>query len=222
MEKKSRGPENRPLPQASPSFSDLSPLLIEDDDGDAFLIREMLATATGASAILRADRLETAVSMIASAAPDVVLLDLGLPDSQGIGTVKRLCERFPDLPVVALTGLSDEHVALQAVKEGAQDYLVKGQISGDLLARAMRYALERKKNEQEKNRLIRELQNALAEIKTLRGIVPICSHCKRIRDDKGAWKQLEEYICAHTDAAFSHGICNECAKKFYPEYNIDT
>jgi len=193
-------------------------LLVEDDDGDAFLIREMLANSGNGFVVQRADRFETAVNMIASDGIDIVLLDLGLPDSQGIKTVKRLCEQFRDMPIVALTGLSDEHVALQAVKEGAQDYLVKGQINGGLLVREIRYAIERKKNEQEKNRLIRELQSALAEIKSLRGILPICSHCKRIRDDEGAWKQLEVYISDHTDAEFSHGICNDCLKKHYPRY----
>jgi DNA-binding NtrC family response regulator len=193
-------------------------LLVEDDEGDAFLIREMLAGRADPSAVRRAERFASAVNMIAAGGIDIVLLDLGLPDSAGIGTVKHLCERFPDLPIVALTGLSDEYIATQAVHEGAQDYLVKGQINGDILSRSIRYALERKKNEQEKNRLIRELQGALSEIKTLRGILPICSHCKRIRDDQGAWSQLEVYISTHTNAEFSHGMCSECAKKYYPEY----
>jgi hypothetical protein len=71
---------------------------------------------------------------------------------------------------------------------------------------------------QEREKLIIDLQKALAEIKTLHGILPICSHCKKIRDDKGAWKQMETYISDHTDAIFSHGICSECAHKLYPDY----
>jgi len=62
-----------------------------------------------------------------------------------------------------------------------------------------------------------KLRKALDEIKTLRGIIPICSHCKQIRDDKGLWKQIEEYIHAHSDASFSHGICPDCMRKHYPE-----
>ena len=62
-----------------------------------------------------------------------------------------------------------------------------------------------------------KLQQAIDEIKTLRGIIPICSHCKHIRDDQGLWKQLEEYIHAHSEAKFSHGICPDCMKKYYPE-----
>ena len=74
--------------------------------------------------------------------------------------------------------------------------------------------------EKEQKDLINELKNALGEIKTLRGIVPICSHCKKIRDDKGYWNQIEEYISRHSEAVFSHGICQECAEKYYPEIDI--
>jgi len=83
---------------------------------------------------------------------------------------------------------------------------------------AFRDITERKRIEKERENLIDELQKALATIKTLHGILPICSYCKKIRDDKGSWNQLEAYISEHTDAKFSHGLCSECAKKMYPEY----
>lgn len=76
---------------------------------------------------------------------------------------------------------------------------------------------ERKHIEMERERLIAELQNALEQIKTLSGIIPICSNCKKIRDDKGYWEQVEAYVSKHTDAKFSHGICPECIKKLYPQ-----
>ena len=79
---------------------------------------------------------------------------------------------------------------------------------------------ERIAAEKERERLIAELQQALLEVKTLSGLLPICSSCKRIRDDSGYWNQLEAYIKTHTGAEFSHGICPECAKKLYPELNI--
>lgn len=75
-----------------------------------------------------------------------------------------------------------------------------------------------KQVEQEREKLIADLQKALTEIKTLHGILPICSSCKKIRDDKGSWHQLEAYIHDHTDAKFSHGLCADCAKKLYPKY----
>jgi PAS domain S-box-containing protein len=79
----------------------------------------------------------------------------------------------------------------------------------------------RKQTELEKEKLIIELKKAVSKIKTLRGLLPICSSCKKIRDDKGYWNQLEAYIKAHSDADFSHSICPECAKKLYPEYYND-
>jgi len=75
-----------------------------------------------------------------------------------------------------------------------------------------------KRAEEERERLIRELQDALENIKTLRGLLPICSSCKKIRDDHGYWNQLETYIGAHSGAEFTHGLCPECAQKLYPDY----
>ncbi|MCJ7540895.1 MAG: PAS domain S-box protein [Desulfobacterales bacterium] len=79
---------------------------------------------------------------------------------------------------------------------------------------------ERKQAEEQRDKLIAELQKALSEVKTLQGFLPICSHCKKIRDDKGYWNQIESYIHKHSDAEFSHGICPECAKKHYPDFNL--
>jgi PAS domain S-box-containing protein len=77
---------------------------------------------------------------------------------------------------------------------------------------------ERKRAEEERERLIKELQDAVADIKVLSGLVPICSSCKKIRDDKGYWTQLEGYIQAHSQAKFSHGVCPDCMKKLYPNF----
>jgi len=77
---------------------------------------------------------------------------------------------------------------------------------------------ERKRAEEEREKLIVELRNALAEVRTLSGLLPICSSCKKIRDDQGYWNQIEVYISSHSTATFSHSICPECAKKLYPEY----
>ena len=79
---------------------------------------------------------------------------------------------------------------------------------------------ERKRMEEQKDRLVSDLQKALSEVKTLQGFLPICSHCKKIRDDKGYWNQIETYIRDRSDAEFSHGICPECAKKYYPDMGL--
>ena len=79
---------------------------------------------------------------------------------------------------------------------------------------------DKKKSGMEKDKLIGKLQKAANEIKTLQGILPICSHCKKIRDDKGYWNRIESYIHEHSDAEFSHGICPECAEKYYPDMDL--
>jgi signal transduction histidine kinase len=154
--------------------------------------------------------LSSALESLAAEQFDVIVSDLGLPDSQGIETFLSIHAQYPDIPIIVLTGLSDEDLALKAVQSGAQDYLVKGRVEGDLLLRSMRYAIERQK-------MIAQLEKSLKEIKTLRGLIPMCAWCRNIRDDKGYWKKVEKYIEEHTDAAFTHGICPNCMKKVHPE-----
>jgi hypothetical protein len=78
---------------------------------------------------------------------------------------------------------------------------------------------QRKTMEQERERLIADLQKALGDVKQLSGLLPICSHCKKIRDDSGYWNQIESYIREHSGVEFSHGICQDCLKKYYPDYD---
>ena len=120
-------------------------LLVEDNPGDARLIREMLIESNGAGGIdmQHYSRLSEAIEYLGTNNTDVVLLDLSLPDSQGLDTLARLHTATMQSPVVILTGLNDEMLATQAVHEGAQDYLVKGQFDGDLLIHSIRYAIER-------------------------------------------------------------------------------
>ncbi len=192
-------------------------LLIEDNRGDARLLEEMLREVQGVKfKLIWVDRLDRGLANLEEEDIELVLLDLGLPDSQGFETFRKIHARIPELPIIVMTGLNDEKLALEAVREGAQDYLVKGQVDGNLLARAIRYAMERKKLEIEREKIIEKLQDALTKLKTLSGLLPICSFCKKIRDDKGYWNQIEVYVREHSDANFSHSICPECAKKHYP------
>ena len=187
-------------------------LIIEDDDAHAALIRRTLTKAENISFDMeRSGLLSAGFDLLAKKNFDVILSDLGLPDSNGLETFQELYARYPNVPVIVLTALDDENTALNAMHCGAQDYLVKDRIDTGQLTRSIRYSIERQK-------LLMELDKRLKEIKTLQGILPMCSWCRNIRDDKGYWKDLETYIQEHTDAFFSHGICPECAKKFYPEF----
>jgi len=91
-----------------------------------------------------------------------------------------------------------------------------GQTAGHVII--SRDITERMRAEEEKNLLIASLQDALANIKTLKGMIPICSSCKKVRNDAGSWQMVEEYISAHTEADFSHGICEDCFRKLYPDF----
>ena len=118
-------------------------LLIEDNPGDARLVQELLADADAPYAVETAATLAGALALLSSRTFDLALLDLHLPDADGLGTIGRLREPAPGLPIVVLTGLDDVSVGLEAVRTGAQDYLRKGTFDVDLLHRTLRYAAER-------------------------------------------------------------------------------
>lgn len=203
-------------------FKNLSLLLFEDNALDARLIVETLNEVLDVSYITTGvSRLNEGLELLRKDAFDAILLDLTLPDSQGIETVGKVQEYATTIPIIVLTGLDDEKIALQAIQYGAQDYLVKGQINPGMIARVIRYGVERKRLEMRQALLIRHLQDAIAQIRTLRGMMPICSSCKMIRDDSGYWHQVEEYMRAHTDADFTHSMCPECLKSMYAEYYTD-
>ena len=124
-------------------------LLFEDNPGDARLFKEFLhEDGLTAIDIDHVELLKTGLAHLARAKPDVILLDLGLPDSQGMETFMRVFAQAPDVPIVVLTGHNDAERAVEAVRAGAQDYLVKGELCGGLLVRAIRYAIERKQAEE--------------------------------------------------------------------------
>ncbi len=125
-------------------------LLVEDNPGDSRLIKELLSdTSSSTFEIETTERLSDALTILRERRFDVILLDLSLPDSTGLETLIKAQAKVPQLAIIVLTGLDDESMAVEAVRRGAQDYLVKGQIDSNLLSRAIRYAIERKQSEEE-------------------------------------------------------------------------
>ncbi len=141
-------------------------LLIEDNPGDVDLISEMLEEHSSRSyELYTSDRLETALSSDPeNCTVDVVLMDLGLPDSTGIETLEKFLEYRWNCAVIVITGLNDEETGRAAVKMGAQDYLIKGQIDSTLLHRAVIHAIERKQSEEKIKRLLAEKEQLLHEV----------------------------------------------------------
>lgn len=165
-------------------------LLIEDNPGDVRLIQELLSEASpGACQITVFDRLHSARSALEQGAYDVVLLDLTLPDSSGLATLSRLRPTVATAAVIVLTGLNDEAAAIQALREGAQDYLVKDRMGPEVLWRSIRYAIERKRVELKLLARERELESQTRDLEEVNAALKVL--LKQREADKA---ELEERI----------------------------
>lgn len=138
-----------------------------------------------------------------------------MPKMDGLEAARRLRDEHPT-PVVLLTAYESPEVLREAADAGAGAYLTKPRDAASL-RRAVEIAVARHGDLMELRRLNEELRLAVDEVKILRGILPICSYCKRIRDGDGAREQLEAYVTRHSEAQFSHGLCPECLAVHYPE-----
>ena len=198
-------------------------LLVDDDEDDYFITRQLLSDIDGPKFEFdwEADY-GRALAAMRDNRHEVYLVDYRLGERDGLELLREAIAGGCDAPIILLTGQGDREVDLQAMRAGAMDYLVKGRIDAALLARSIRYAMQRRHVERQREQLIGELEVALARIKTLRGLLPICSSCKSIRDDKGYWNQLETYIGDHSDAEFSHGVCPSCLKRLYPGRSLSS
>jgi serine phosphatase RsbU (regulator of sigma subunit) len=145
-------------------------LLVEDDDGDALLIGELLDEAGAAVVVQRARLLADAAKLLPGA--ECVLLDLGLPDSQGLDGLRWLLQQEPAATIVVLTGMADEYLGEEAVRAGAQDYLVKGEVTGKLLRRVIRYAMERGRWDEAQRQLLVARASAQENARLERGLLP--------------------------------------------------
>ena len=157
-------------------------------------------------------------AMQTSDAPPLAILDWMMPELDGLEVVRRIRARTTNRPpyLILLTARDSKVDLVAGLQAGANDYVSKPFDPRELLARV---AVGRRMVELQETLAARieELGQALEEIKTLRGILPICASCKKIRDDQGYWQQVEVYVHDHTDAQFSHGLCPECIRKLYPD-----
>lgn len=194
---------------------DIPNILIIDDDPN---LRKTLAD------IMRLKGYETvsaangtdALTLLRENPVNLALIDIGLPDISGVEVLKKIKIDYPSTEVIILTGNATLDSAIEAANSGAFSYLVKPYDIEQLMLN-IRRAIEKLQTEADRVRLILELRAALAKVKQLEGIIPICSYCKKIRDDQESWQQLESYITEHSEALFSHGICPECFIKVTDE-----
>lgn len=166
---------------------------------------------------------EKAVELALIEAPEIILMDIHLSGRMdGIQAAAEIHERM-GVPVIFLTAYGDDEFLGRAKLTEPYGYVLKPLDDRDLrvnievaLYRA-KLEQERRRHAEERERLIDKLQQALVEVRTLRGFLPICSICKKIRDDEGYWQRIEKYIQDRADVLFSHSICPDCAQAHYPE-----
>lgn len=188
-------------------------VLIAEDDA---LVSDVIQNQVEKIGYLIAGRVsdgKQAVEMTKLLNPDIILMDIVMPELDGLEATRLIQEQCPT-PVVLLTAHDNMELVIQASQAGAGAYLVKPTNSREI-ERTIAIAIARFSDLTELRRLNTELHQALDEIKTLRGMLPICASCKKIRDEEGYWHEVEIYIEEHSQATFTHGICQECCKKLY-------
>lgn len=149
--------------------------------------------------------------------PDIVMMDINMPDMDGIDGMRLIQKHFAT-PVVVLTAYESEDLLQKAAEAGAGAYLVKPSSVVEI-DRAITIAMARFDDMVKLRELNEELKGAQAQLSTLCGLLPVCVSCKKVRDDKGYWKEIETYLSAHSDAEVSRSLCPECMEKIYPEFS---
>jgi YesN/AraC family two-component response regulator len=173
--------------------------------------------------VLVAENGRAGLELFRAQAPDVVVTDITMPIMGGLEMAREIKRLDAEAQVVVTTAHSDTAYMLEAIELGVDAYVLKPVDLTKLLAAIRRcwavadHRTQARRHEAEREAFVRELQEAMAKVKTLSGLLPICASCKRIREDDGYWKQIEAYISERSATQFSHGICPECAARLYPE-----
>jgi len=189
--------------------------LVVDDSPDMRKLIQSILTTKGQTEVLTAESARDAFRHLAiedhesgDVAIDLILMDIMMSDMDGIRACQRIkaVERLREIPIIMVTGRTDSEDLRAAFAAGAMDYITK--------TLALKRAIDiRKARERELVERHGQLEQALKEVKVLRGLIPICFSCKKIRDDQGYWHTIEAYIQAHSEVDFSHGLCPECMDK---------
>lgn len=188
-------------------------ILIVEDEAILAADLEQMLNALGHEVVGTVSSGPAALIHLKSLNPELILLDINLRGSiDGIETARILNEMGADVPVIFLTSYSDRETVARASDTEPFGYLLKP-FDESLIRITIELALHKHRMEA----LRRELANTKEEVKLLSGLLPICSHCKKIRNDSGYWEQIDAYISKRTDTQFSHGICSGCFEEHHPE-----
>lgn len=195
-------------------MSSEKPVILVADDTPANI--ELVEGILGSECeILFAANGQDALTLATAELPDLILMDVMMPVMDGFESCQHL-KAQPEttgIPVIFLTALADRQALMRAFGAGGVDYVSKPFHPDELRARVKTHlALKRSLDEERRLRL--QLEEALAHVKQLSGLLPICARCKKIRDDQGDWSPIEVYISGHSEADFTHGLCPDCVKAF--------
>jgi DNA-binding response OmpR family regulator len=193
-------------------------ILVVDDDPDILFATVRILKKEGYE-VIGAETGNECLEKTVQEQPDLILLDVDLPDILGT----EVCSQLKNDPehqkkhIMMLSSVkTSSHDQADGLDAGADDYIARPVSNREFLSR-VQLMVRLIRAERKNDTYISELVQAIERIKVLSGIIPICMHCKQIRDDKGYWNQLEKFISDHSDARFSHGLCEACLKKYYPE-----
>ena len=208
-------------------MNDVSILFVDDEEFvlkslERLLLKEPYAKQFAFSGPMALDMLEQAPAQ-------VIVTDMQMPRMNGMELLKIVKQKWPDVIRIALSAHTGSPQLLAAINTGeVYRYLTKPLQSPEEIRAVLRDALEihalrraRQEMTEQLERRNRELEATLAQVKQLEGLLPICASCEKIRNDKGYWQQIEQYIGEHSQAVFSHGICPDCGHRLYPEFYTD-
>jgi len=193
-------------------------ILIAEDEKTSRRILEKALSRAGHQVLAVEDGIK-ALASIQKEVPEMLITDWMMPDLDGLELCRRV--RALNLPsyvyIILWTALTQKENIITGLDAGADDYITKPFDKTELLARvrAGERIVTLESSLRQKNK---ELSEALAQVKQLKGLLPICMYCKKIRNDENYWQQIEDYIAHHSEAEFSHGVCPECYEKHSPRY----
>ncbi len=201
---------------------EIAALYVEDDDFTRETVLSMLTKKV--SRVDVAENGEKGLNAFRSNSFDLIITDIKMPQIDGLTMCREIRSIKHDVHIIITTAYSDLVYLLDAIDIGINQYVIKPvDMSRLFLAIDKCYEtinLRRKlqRYHEEREQLIKELQESAQKIKTLGGLLPICASCKKIRDDRGYWEQIETYISTHSGMEFTHCLCPDCMKRLYPQF----
>ena len=197
-------------------------ILIAEDDLTSRTILQAILAKWGFTTVTAGDGLAAWTILEGPEAPRLILLDWMMPGLDGVEICRRVRETGTTQPpyIILLTALGETNRIVEGLRAGADDYITKPYNQEELRAR-IEVGVRILTLQESLAQRVEELEAALDHVRKLQGILPICMHCHKIRNDQESWERIEKYITEHSEAQFSHSICPDCLASHYPDFSAD-